>query len=208
MGPNARVWKVYNQEAMRIDLEKIQGWKEELDSLLVFASLFSAVITTVTSQTSTRLQKDWGEVTSNLMMELISIQRAGFNGNPVDAIPSSQLTPSSEFTPRPSNVVINTLWFISLTLSLSIALAAMVCSQWIRHYMKTSSGSAKSNGEKAAVHHFQFMGLQKWHVAGIIGSLSIYMQLASALFFVGLVIFLHDLSPVLGSIVDVIIALA
>ncbi|THU94667.1 hypothetical protein K435DRAFT_582171, partial [Dendrothele bispora CBS 962.96] len=196
MGPDARVWKVYNQKIVRIDLEKIQGWKEELESLLVFASLFSAVITTVASQTSTRLQKDWGEVTSNLMVELITIQRARFSGNLIDADhPSpSHLTPTSEFTPRPLDVAINTLWFISLTLSLFTALAAMVCSQWIRHYMKKSSSlPVKSNEEKAVVHHFQFMSLQKWHVARIIGSLSMIMQLASAFFFVGLVIFLHDL---------------
>ncbi|THU83437.1 hypothetical protein K435DRAFT_594297, partial [Dendrothele bispora CBS 962.96] len=127
---NARVWKVYNHEVTKIDSDRIEDWRDGLDSLLVFAALFSAVITTIVVQTSTNLQKDWGEVTANLLVELIMIQRAGLNGIPVNTIPSSQLTPSSKFTPRSVDVAINALFFFSLALSLSTALAAIVCKQW------------------------------------------------------------------------------
>ncbi|THU83436.1 hypothetical protein K435DRAFT_587117, partial [Dendrothele bispora CBS 962.96] len=133
-GPNARVWKVYNHEVTKIDSDRVEDWRDGLDSLLVFAALFSAVITTIVVQTSTNLQKDWGEVTANLLVELIMIQRAGLNGIPVNTIPSSQLTPSSKFTPRPVDVAINALFFFSLALSLSTALAAIVCKQWIHQY--------------------------------------------------------------------------
>ncbi|THV00489.1 hypothetical protein K435DRAFT_751165 [Dendrothele bispora CBS 962.96] len=206
MSPNARVWKVYNQEVTRIDSGRIEDWRDGLDSLLVFASLFSAVITTVASQTSTRLQKDWGEVTSNLIMELIAVQRAALSGNPVNAIPSSQLTSPSGFTPRPLDVAINALWFFSLALSLSTALAAIVCKQWIHQY--TIMPSTNSPQERAHVHHFRFMGIEKWHVAGIVGLLPIFVHLSLlGVFFGGLVIFLHDLSPIVGGIVDLVITL-
>ena len=36
MGPSARVWKVYNQEVIRIDSDRIEDWRDGLDSLLVF----------------------------------------------------------------------------------------------------------------------------------------------------------------------------
>ncbi|THU81444.1 hypothetical protein K435DRAFT_474292 [Dendrothele bispora CBS 962.96] len=36
MGPSARVWKVYNQEIIRIDSDRIEDWRDGLDSLLVF----------------------------------------------------------------------------------------------------------------------------------------------------------------------------
>ncbi|THV00911.1 hypothetical protein K435DRAFT_584950, partial [Dendrothele bispora CBS 962.96] len=183
MGPNARIWKVYNHEATRKNSEKTEEWRDGLDSLLVFASLFSAVITTVGTQTSTRLQKDWGEVTSNLMMELIAIQHAGFSGNSIDAIPSSQLTPSSKFTPRPLDVVINALWFFSLALSLSVALAAIVCKQWIHQY--TTVSSTGSLQEKAHIHHFQSLGMEKLHVVRIIGLLPTFVHLSLGVFFLG-----------------------
>ncbi|THU78161.1 hypothetical protein K435DRAFT_572945, partial [Dendrothele bispora CBS 962.96] len=191
MGPNARVWKVYNQEVIRVDSDRIEDWRDGLDSLLVFAALYSAVITTFVVQTSTKLQQDWGEVTANLLMELILVQRAGFNGAPVNSIPPSHLTPSSKFTPRPLDVAINALWFFSLALSLSTALAAIVCKQWIHQY--TNMPPIGSPKEKAHVHHFRFVGLEKWHMAGIIGILPIFVHLSLGVFFVGLVILLHDL---------------
>ena len=86
------------------------------------------------------------------MMEFIAVQRAGLNGTPVNAIPSSQLTPSSEFTPRTLDVAINALWFFSHALSLSTALAAIVCKQWIHQY--TIMPSTNSPQERAHVHHF------------------------------------------------------
>ncbi|THU93172.1 hypothetical protein K435DRAFT_588936, partial [Dendrothele bispora CBS 962.96] len=191
MGPSARVWKVYNQEIIRIDSDRIEDWRDGLDSLLVFAALFSAVITTFVVQTSTNLQPDWGEVTANLLVELILVQRAGFNGTSVNSIPPSQLTPFSTFTPRPLDVAVNALWFFSLALSLSIALAAIVCKQWIHQY--TIMPSTGSLMERVQIHHFCFMGLKNWHVAGIIGLLPTFVHLSLGIFFVGLIIFLHDL---------------
>ena len=42
MGPNARVWRVYQDEADMYDTEMIEGWQGTTDVLLVFvrASLF------------------------------------------------------------------------------------------------------------------------------------------------------------------------
>ncbi|THU80996.1 hypothetical protein K435DRAFT_694537, partial [Dendrothele bispora CBS 962.96] len=189
--PNARVWKVYNQEVTKIDSDRVEDWRDGLDSLLVFAALFSAVITTFVVLTSASLKQDWGEVTAKLLVELIAVQRAGFNGISVNTIPSSQLTPSSKFIPRPVDVAINALWFFSLALSLSTALAAIVCKQWIHQY--TIMSSTNSPRDQAHIHHFRFMSLEKWHVAGIIGLLPTFVHLSLGVFFGGLIIFLHDL---------------
>jgi hypothetical protein len=39
MGENARVWRVYNDEADRTDMEMVDGWKGTLDTLLIFVSV-------------------------------------------------------------------------------------------------------------------------------------------------------------------------
>ncbi|THU89002.1 hypothetical protein K435DRAFT_969281 [Dendrothele bispora CBS 962.96] len=205
LNPFARVWKVYNQEIAKLDSDRIEDWRDGLDSLLVFAALFSAVITTIVVQTSLSLQKDWGEVTANLLMELIMVQRAGLSGIPVNTIPISQLSPSSQFTPRSVDVAINSLWFFSLAVSLFTALAAILCKQWIHQYVIMSS--TNSPRDEAHIHHFRFKGLDKWHVAGIIGLLPTFVHLSLGVFFGGLILFLHDLSPIIGGIVDVVIAL-
>ncbi|KAH8798006.1 hypothetical protein DL96DRAFT_1639676, partial [Flagelloscypha sp. PMI_526] len=51
LGADARVFKVYNDEAEKYDADMVRGFRDSLDGLLVFASLFSAVVTTILMQT-------------------------------------------------------------------------------------------------------------------------------------------------------------
>ncbi|KAG6809621.1 hypothetical protein H0H93_015658, partial [Arthromyces matolae] len=60
---NARVWRVYLDEADAYDTDMISSFQTILDSLLVFASLFSAVVTTFVAQTSQVLQPDNAQIT-------------------------------------------------------------------------------------------------------------------------------------------------
>ncbi|KZV82238.1 hypothetical protein EXIGLDRAFT_729988, partial [Exidia glandulosa HHB12029] len=45
MDDNARVWRVYKDEAIAYDRSMLDGWNKTLDILLIFAGLFSAVVT-------------------------------------------------------------------------------------------------------------------------------------------------------------------
>ncbi|KAL1751612.1 hypothetical protein FB107DRAFT_185945, partial [Schizophyllum commune] len=73
---NARFWRVYLDEAHIYDAEMIEGWRDTLDVLLVFAGLFSAVVMTLVVQSSTALKPDYAQISASLMIELIGIQRA------------------------------------------------------------------------------------------------------------------------------------
>ncbi|KAH8822412.1 hypothetical protein DL96DRAFT_1714731 [Flagelloscypha sp. PMI_526] len=63
---NARIWMIYNDEAGIYDDDMIRGFRDTLDSLLVFAALFSAVVTTLLVQTVTSLEPDYAEMTTFL----------------------------------------------------------------------------------------------------------------------------------------------
>jgi hypothetical protein len=39
MGDHARVWRIYNDEADRIDAEMVAGWRGTLDTLLIFVRI-------------------------------------------------------------------------------------------------------------------------------------------------------------------------
>ena len=41
MNDTARVWRVYNDEADRIDAEAVDKWNTTLDTLLIFVSILS-----------------------------------------------------------------------------------------------------------------------------------------------------------------------
>ncbi|PVF95819.1 hypothetical protein CPB86DRAFT_816861 [Serendipita vermifera] len=74
-GPNARFWRVYLDEAEMFDMEMTEGWKDTIDVLLVFAGLFSAVVTTFVAQTSQSLEADYAKISASLLTELVGLQR-------------------------------------------------------------------------------------------------------------------------------------
>ncbi|PBK99425.1 hypothetical protein ARMGADRAFT_1125161, partial [Armillaria gallica] len=89
LGPMARVWRTYLEECGPFDLEMVEGWRDALDVLLVFAGLFSAVVTTFVAQTSQSLQVNYDQMTASLLIELIDVQRSAANGSLVNDIPRS-----------------------------------------------------------------------------------------------------------------------
>ncbi|PBK69542.1 hypothetical protein ARMSODRAFT_886478, partial [Armillaria solidipes] len=187
LGPAARVWRAYLEECAAFDNEMVEGWRDGLDVLLVFAGLFSAVVTTFVAQTSQSLQVDYGQVTASLIFELIDVQRAAANGSPVNDVPRSGLTPFSDFRPTTSDSLVNGLWFTSLSFSLTTALFTVLTKQWIHQYISVQSGTPR---DRCRVRQFRYMGLQKWRVGFIIGLLPVLMSASLCVFLVGLVVLL------------------
>ncbi|KIY66509.1 hypothetical protein CYLTODRAFT_339458, partial [Cylindrobasidium torrendii FP15055 ss-10] len=186
LSENARVWWMYNDEAAIFDADMVGQAADSLDILLVFAGLFSAVLTTFVVQTSQSLLPDKSAIAVALLVELVSVQRAIAAGTSVRDIPSTDTAASV----ARSDVWVNALWFTSLTLSLSSALFAVLSKQWIRQYSSFISGSAR---ERAFIRQFRYDGMEKWAVRTIIGLLPTVLHLALGLFLLGLVIFLAPL---------------
>ncbi|KAK0240667.1 hypothetical protein EDD85DRAFT_900944, partial [Armillaria nabsnona] len=181
MGPTARVWRTYLEECAPFDIEMVEGWRDGLDVLLVFAGLFSAVVTTFVAQTSQSLQVDYGQVTASLLVELISVQRFAANGSLVNNVPQADLA----FRPSISDSWVNGLWFTSLSLSLTTALFAVLTKQWIHQYMSVPSGTPRDR-------------------SFIIGLLPVLMSASLAVFLVGLVLFIVPLRAPIAGIVGAI----
>ncbi|KAK0483897.1 hypothetical protein IW261DRAFT_1291276, partial [Armillaria novae-zelandiae] len=190
LGPNARVFRTYVDQRAIHDTNMVEEAKDGVDMLLVFAGLFSAVVTTFVAQTSQSLQADYTEMSANLLFEMINIQRAIASGASLDTVTPSPLNPNITFIASTTSVWVNGLWFTSLALSLTTALISVLVKQWLHHYMDLPSGTAR---ERSLLQQFRFAGLQKWRVHIIIGLLPVLMHTALALFFVGLVIFLGPL---------------
>ncbi|SJL16726.1 uncharacterized protein ARMOST_20255 [Armillaria ostoyae] len=201
LGPLARVWRTYLEECGAFDIEMLEGWRDGLDVLLVFAGLFSAVVTTFVVQTSQNLQVDYSQVTATLLFELIDVQRAAANGSLVDDVPRSDLTPFSDFHPTIADSLVNGLWFTSLSFSLATALFTVLTKQWIHQYIAMPSGTPR---DRCRVRQFRYMGLEQWGVGFIIGLLPLLLSVSLGIFLVGLVLFLVPLQAAIASIVGTI----
>ncbi|KAL0959290.1 hypothetical protein HGRIS_014555 [Hohenbuehelia grisea] len=187
LSENARVWRVYLDEAADFDADMVEKASDGLDLLLVFAGLFSAVLTTFVVQTSQSLSSDHAAISASLLLELVSIQRAMANGTSIASIPLTDTTSG----PSRGDVWVNALWFTSLTLSLSTALLAVLVRQWLHQYTAITYGTSR---DRSLIRQYRNDGLMKWRVTVIISVLPVLLHVALGLFLVGLVIFLAPLS--------------
>ncbi|KAH8822482.1 hypothetical protein DL96DRAFT_1470581, partial [Flagelloscypha sp. PMI_526] len=187
LGADARIFKVYNDEAEKYDADMIRGFKDSLDGLLVFASLFSAVVTTLLVETIRVLPTDQSRVTNNLLYENNLLLRA--NGN-ITIINSLLPYDPDSVTLTTTDVWINALFVASLALSLTTALLSVLAKQWLQAYASVTSGSAR---DVALIRHLRFVGLKKWKMHEIIGTLPLILHTSLGLFFAGLFVFIRSL---------------
>ncbi|KAJ3876872.1 hypothetical protein F5051DRAFT_466309 [Lentinula edodes] len=179
---NARFWKVYLDEAEHYDDEMLGGFKDTIDSLLVFAALFSGVVTTFVTVTITAFQPNYSQITATLLVEQVQLLRAAGNLTAINAIPSTTLNPD-DASPGTNDIWINGLFFASLSLALATALLSVLVKQWLQAYSSMSFGNAK---EKALIRQYRIAGFEKWQVPEIIGTLPLILHASLALFLIGL----------------------
>ncbi|EEB98162.1 hypothetical protein MPER_02379 [Moniliophthora perniciosa FA553] len=121
----------------------VKGWRDDIDTLLVFAGLFSAVVTAFVIESYKWLDKDPADTTVTLLTQLISVQ--------VNGSQSVSFEPT-QFKPDASSIRINVFWFLSLILSLTSALFGLLCKQWVREHQRDTT--TRTPGEALALRHY------------------------------------------------------
>ncbi|OCH85720.1 hypothetical protein OBBRIDRAFT_288426 [Obba rivulosa] len=187
------------------DEQMIKNWKEDIDTMLVFAGLFSAVVTAFATQSYAMLQQ-------SPQMSPIPISGQSLNQSIVQSNSSidrvlisspSAIQPS--FRPSPSAIRINILWFYSLVFSLISSLLAIVAKQWLREYMSEVSSTPR---ETIRIRQHRYNGLTTWHVSKLVAFPPILLQSALVLFLFGLIDFLWILHPLVAALVSIPVATA
>ncbi|EIN03719.1 hypothetical protein PUNSTDRAFT_35144, partial [Punctularia strigosozonata HHB-11173 SS5] len=139
------------------DREMIKGYSEDIDSLLIFAGLFSAVLTAFLVEVYTQLQPDNTQLTvqllSNISMQLQNMSMNQTTSSSADPL----LTP---FHADSNAVVINAVWFLSLILALASALLGIFVKQWLREYISWPSVSPVQHAIQ--LRKFRYDAFQRW----------------------------------------------
>ncbi|OBZ67020.1 hypothetical protein A0H81_13039 [Grifola frondosa] len=188
------------------DKSRLQGWKEEIDMLLVFAGLFSAVLTAFNVQSYQLLQPDPTDITIALLMQ-ISVQLNSFTVNPsfINSTYPGHPALQSTFVAPPYAVRINILWFASLICSLASASISILVKQWLNQYSYGLIGASHSR-ETARLRQYRYDSLVKWQVLGILRLLPLLLQVSLALFLLGLVDLLWNIHHAVAIVATVLIA--
>ncbi|KZV95346.1 hypothetical protein EXIGLDRAFT_766259 [Exidia glandulosa HHB12029] len=91
MDENAPVWKVYQDTATIQDGALLDAWNKTLDILLIFAGLFSAVITAFIIESYRLLQPDFQEYTARALQVLVSMHNGSGILDPVHPLSDPSL---------------------------------------------------------------------------------------------------------------------
>ncbi|KAG8920141.1 hypothetical protein FRC02_001141 [Tulasnella sp. 418] len=179
---HAAFWSAYDKVASNHDTELLDGWNKSLDILLIFAALFSAINTAFIIESYKGLKADPAEITNSLLRVLI-VHRADNI-----TLPDDILNPGSVDS---SAVPVNSVFFASLSLSLTAAFGAVTAKQWLTEYRKI--GSIRAIHKQCLARQQKFEGLETWRFHFLIELLPLLLQLSVLIFLVGVIQFVWAL---------------
>ncbi|KAK6980792.1 hypothetical protein R3P38DRAFT_2579751, partial [Favolaschia claudopus] len=179
----AKIWSVYISEADKYDKALVESWKNDMDGMLIFAGLFSGILSAFLIESYQSLTPDSDDRMVALLGQ-ISTQLSGMAAGTTIEIP-----PPDPFVVPTSSLVCNLLWFISLGLSLSSALIATLVQQWARDF--TYKADMRSSPViRARIFAYLYYGLKRFNMHAVVDLIPLLLHGSLVLFFVGLVAFL------------------
>ncbi|KAI0689231.1 hypothetical protein BC835DRAFT_1283343, partial [Cytidiella melzeri] len=161
-------WSAMAQVVRDFDQEKIEDYKDDIDTLLVFAGLFSAVLSAFLVALYPNLQPQ--PLNQALqVLERIETQTAGYRFESGYLNSTAPTTGTSiPFQAAHSDIVTNILWFASLIVSLVTASFGILVKQWLREYLAAEIPSPQA---RLRVRHLRYPALRKWKVFEIAAAL-------------------------------------
>ncbi|KAJ7823887.1 hypothetical protein B0H14DRAFT_1307414 [Mycena olivaceomarginata] len=102
---------------------------------------------------------------------------------------------TAPFTPTSASFACNTLWFLSLGLSLSCALMANLVEQWSREFVQRAAGVPVI---RARTFSYLYFGVQRFGMEKIVDFIPLLLHMSLLLFLAGLIPFLHLINPLLA----------
>ncbi|CAE6493361.1 unnamed protein product [Rhizoctonia solani] len=74
LNPNATIWKMYTEEAREYDTEFTRERNENLNNMLLFATLFSAIVTAFIIESANLLEQNPSDISAQLLLMLVQSQ--------------------------------------------------------------------------------------------------------------------------------------
>lgn len=167
-------WQGCVEVVEKYDAEMCKAYREEIDTLLVFAGLFSAVVTGFTVEAYQWLQEDSNDAILTVLSQIASS---------VGPTTSVAAAPTSSGMARSVSIRINAYWFLALCqlgYCASSDSREAVGREYERH-------AAMRPQEYIGVRQTKLEGFNFWKVGDIISALPLLLQLSLALFVLGVI---------------------
>ncbi|KAH9073406.1 hypothetical protein EDB83DRAFT_2219654 [Lactarius deliciosus] len=165
----------------------VDSWKADAYTTLVFSGLFSVVVAAFLIVSLQDLPPD-SQDKPTFYLENIYQLLADPNRTHVPTSYTQSNLPT--FSPPRSVVWVNSLWSLSLVITLSCALLAILVQQWARRYVKlTQQRSSSCPRKRALVRAFFDKGVGDLRLQWAVDALPILLHTSLVLFLAGFIIF-------------------
>ncbi|KAG8694358.1 hypothetical protein FRC08_008544 [Ceratobasidium sp. 394] len=191
LAPDAGIWQLYVDEAKEHDNELVESKNKNLDVMLLFATLFSAILTAFIIESVKLLRQDQAEVAIAIGLTIAKSLQPIEQGVPQVQSPIERPPFSAPLTAR----WISGLWFTALSLSLAAGVVAMLAKEWLTAFVASRPRPPRSY---ALTHQARLKGLKKWRTFHIIDLLPSMLHLSLLLFSLGLAIYLWTLDTAIA----------
>ncbi|KAG8712133.1 hypothetical protein FRC09_020200 [Ceratobasidium sp. 395] len=155
IGREAQVWTTYVKETKEFDDDMVDGWNKFV------------------LESAKQLEPDKADQTVEILREISWVLQS--RGAQAPLAVRSNTSADAEFRPTRNAVWINCLWFLSLSLSVAVSLAAMLAKQWCYYYLSGRSGDSITQAEERQK---RYGGLAKWRMQGVLEHLPMLMHIA------------------------------
>ncbi|EED85679.1 predicted protein [Postia placenta Mad-698-R] len=189
-GLDPETWKSYLEQASERQKQYVDQFNSQMDMLLLFAALFSAIVTAFVVVSYATLQPDLGQSTLQVLQEILVTLRSNESSSQDTQVPVSE-----PFTPAHSAIRVNMYWFIALVLSLCTAFLAILAKQWLLSLSGSLSADMETRGRQQ---QFRWDGVKDWQLSYIMAVLPLMLHISLALFFVGLVEFIWPVNTMIA----------
>ncbi|KAI0359427.1 hypothetical protein OH77DRAFT_1359790, partial [Trametes cingulata] len=213
----AGIVKVYTDEM-------IERWNSEIDTYLVYAGLFSAIVTAFNVQSYLALQQQPDPTLAalqqiSLQLSSLAIHPPFVNSTTPPFGPADVARAGSAPGPPAdtATVAVNTLWFSSLVLSLSSASVGIMVKQWLNQFkvglpsdktsLETAAGRTRETPESARLRQYRLNNLEKWQVEVVVLAVPLLLQLALAFFLAGLLVLVWTLHHTVAAVTTSFVSL-
>ena len=146
--------------------------------------LFASTVAQLLASSYQSLQQNPNAITQSLLAQ-ISQQ---LPGSPDSTSSTGSLSTNAQapFKPSASVVFVNSVWFISLVLSLTCALMATLLQQWARRYLQLTQRNYPPH-IRAHIREYFARGAERFHISTLVEVLPALLLISVLLFFSGLV---------------------
>ena len=158
--------------------------------------LFSAAVASLISVSIQDIQQNPQDTSNFYLANIYQLLAEPNQSNISISLPTSP----PPFSPPTFAVWVNSLWFLSLAISITCALLAMLLQQWARRYLKVTQTRSTLH-KRARIRSFFAEGVKKGLLPLAVEALPTLIHVSLVLFFAGLVVFLWNVNLTIFKVV-------